>query len=588
MRDLVIVDPDLVESAKKTFGRDFEDKNSTLRVIKDSNKKYSLIIKADVSHAGRKTKNNAVYIPSRMKMSAKSYFSPYKKPVLLEHTTGGENMFSSSPPASPIGRVFAAEYKDLVKIGGKNPSSLNIKDSMKMIKDLMKSGQIYDPSFGGLGAIGVSLKITDQDAIEKFLDERYLTFSVGFKPIELFNPHTGKRLEDREEDDPYPFDTVDKLSGFIVVGQKEYIELSAVSIPASDLAIVESKELIQDSFSEIDLSRMGESFKEKKENESTYLIVDGFYNLEEDISKNKKDQENIRMSHLDILNQKAKLSVKELMTEEEFEQLSGDSFCGPDRTFPVTNALYYEASLEALKDSNLSEKDKEKVKNSIERKAKKLGIQKEKDLLETLKDSSDFDLIKKSEEILSYVLQDRSIPLEEISILKDAKNSSSKELEDSLKKINDSLKEEIKEKETLLEKKDLELKKVSGVALSVLKNIKDNLKVEKDFEVGELLKEKTSEDIKKELEEVLKDSALQEKINRFVSGFSSPEGTDKVENPVAQSGQENKKSPLFSIIKDTYTKMLDESGSVAAEKYLKNSSSYITEEELQTIKDQKE
>lgn len=590
LKETVIVNPELLEESQKTFNRVFSDKQGSVSVAKDSNfskDKYSLIIKAPASHGGRLTKNNALYIPSRMKQSAKTMYQPYKKPILKEHTTGGKGFFDSSPPQDPIGRIFEATYHDYEKIEKYGlPSSLNIKDSLALIKDLMKKKVIYNRNFQGLGYTRIGAKITDQDAIEKFLDERYLTLSVSFAPLELFNPHTGKSVKDREEDDPYPFDMVDGLPGFIIVGNKEYVETSAVSIPASDLAIVEKEmELVQDSWDDqLFNDCFNPNTEERKiEKNSTYIIVDGFYNLEEKETQNNQDTnnnqtENPKMDHLEKLNQTLKKLFPSEISEDTFNAYPMDCFCGPDKTFPVNDSVSYQASLKMLEDSDLPSADKALIEKNIKRKANKLNLSKS-NVSDNYSKLSDFDLIKMVDSLVTYVQTDREIPVEDVNALDKLLKDRKVDVSDSVKSELDLKTSEITDLNKTIQDKVVELKKSTEVSYKLLKALKDNLIY--DFSVEE---NKTLEEMNNEVSEMLSDSALKEKLERFFKGLGTqPEGSD-VQDPTIP-GSDKDESGMLSILRDTYLNMKDEHGDEVAQNFLEKNleNGYLNQEEFDKI-----
>lgn len=151
----------------------------------------SLIIKAAATHSGIITRNNGFYLPSEMRSGVSTWTSQYSKPILVHHDQGTD----------PVGRVIKAVYVDMM--GG-------LKDSKKVRDAFQKVGEvdrfdaylkgtlsfseivdftvkyfcdsslmIDDPDYQGLGYIELTAAISDPVAIQKFLDKRYLTGSVG-------------------------------------------------------------------------------------------------------------------------------------------------------------------------------------------------------------------------------------------------------------------------------------------------------------------------------------------------------------------------------------------------------------------------
>src|SRR5690606_15407102 len=88
-------------------------------------------------HVG-KTRNSTFYTEEGLKGGLKSWTQPYNKPVLTHH---------NAHDGEPIGRILEAQYSDQTLSG--------------------KSGLIF------------TVEITDPTAVEKVLDGRYHTVSIG-------------------------------------------------------------------------------------------------------------------------------------------------------------------------------------------------------------------------------------------------------------------------------------------------------------------------------------------------------------------------------------------------------------------------
>ena len=152
-----------------------------------------LNIRIAATHAGKITRNNGFYLPHKMQIGAETFVSQYQKPVQVHHESKKD----------PIGRIVSSNYIDL---------SQNIKDAwdIKQLTDAARpmsctlldafvQGHLTDqemidvadnyfikdfklvsnPDYQGLGYIELVAQVTDPDAIQKVLDRRYLTGSVG-------------------------------------------------------------------------------------------------------------------------------------------------------------------------------------------------------------------------------------------------------------------------------------------------------------------------------------------------------------------------------------------------------------------------
>jgi hypothetical protein len=192
------------------------DENKEL-VLSDSGAvkdKTSLICDIAATHAGTLI-NNRVYPPERMKKGIKTWTTPYKKPVLVNHNEDGP----------PIGRVMKAKYL-------KTPRGLEEKDYKPVLK----------PS-DGYGYVDLTVKITDEDAIQKILDGRYETVSVRMSTDHAFCSICNTDWADEGPCDHMPGKQYDKKLAYIVTGDLSYREVSFVNIPADEFAAVEGLKL---------------------------------------------------------------------------------------------------------------------------------------------------------------------------------------------------------------------------------------------------------------------------------------------------------------------------------------------------------
>lgn len=148
---------------------------------KDSTSKsgHSLIAQIEMTHAGIITRNMGFYLPDNMKRGAHTFLKDYKKPVLVGH----------DEDTDPVGRVIDANYRDTsheLKINDKYLASMmewyDKKKGGQGLTDFVQYVvQEYHSSdkYRGLGHILGTLKISDEEAIAKVLDERYLTVSTS-------------------------------------------------------------------------------------------------------------------------------------------------------------------------------------------------------------------------------------------------------------------------------------------------------------------------------------------------------------------------------------------------------------------------
>jgi hypothetical protein len=116
------------------------------------NGKRKLIVTVEGIHTGM-TKNLTFYPGETLEASVPTWTSPHKKPILKNHNEYSE----------PLGRIIHAEYVESTLTAGKF-------------------------------TVRMKLEITDQEAIDKVLDGRYLTLSVGGSANKVVCSTCGKNL----------------------------------------------------------------------------------------------------------------------------------------------------------------------------------------------------------------------------------------------------------------------------------------------------------------------------------------------------------------------------------------------------------
>lgn len=146
---------------------------------KDSVAPKALLVSFELSAAGKRI-NNRIYSPKGQRENAATWTNPYKKPILVHH---------DEEKGDPIGRFQSVRYESLEAQAIKHLGSVTAyheivraldSGNTKAINQVMKKHKLYtDKNWPGVGRLWAEVKITDADAIQKFLDERYLTFSAG-------------------------------------------------------------------------------------------------------------------------------------------------------------------------------------------------------------------------------------------------------------------------------------------------------------------------------------------------------------------------------------------------------------------------
>jgi len=246
-------------------------------VLGEEDKKKGLSVTWNLSHSGRRI-NNRIYSVKGQQDGISTILTPYPKPILQHHDSHND----------PLGRFTSGQWESLAAEAMRFFSNINDymivqdafeQDDPEKIYDAMKKfGLLTNKQWPGLGRMRVSARITDQLAIEKFLDGRYITFSAGSTTdrhvcsICLSDWATGDICEHRHGK-IYDGDVC-----VFITGKFEVLEGSVVNMPADDLSQVQSMEL--DSNSDLSL-KFKKLDLDLSVDPNTIFITDSIYNLME-------------------------------------------------------------------------------------------------------------------------------------------------------------------------------------------------------------------------------------------------------------------------------------------------------------------
>ncbi len=202
-----------------------------------------LKITYDLSHSGRKI-NNRIYSTRGQQKGIDSLINPYPKPILRNHDQEGE----------PIGRFLGGVWQNLYDEASEYlqssqkvldvQSAFSDDDPMKIYSTMKALNLIKDKQWPGLGRMRVEALITDEDAIKKFIDGRYLTFSAG----STTNRHVCSICEQDWMTDGVcehrHGQTYDGEICVFITGDFMVLEGSVVNTPADDLSQMVHMEMI--------------------------------------------------------------------------------------------------------------------------------------------------------------------------------------------------------------------------------------------------------------------------------------------------------------------------------------------------------
>jgi hypothetical protein len=420
-----------------------------------------LRIRIAATHAGKITRNNGFYLPHKMEQGASTFTDQYAKPIQVHHEERQD----------PIGRVVAAKYVDisasfLKRDHAEEISEKSLNDFLvgegdeETLEDFANSVVIQDitvsndPDYEGLGYVEIIADITDPDAIQKILDGRYLTGSVGASTNRAVcsvckqdwaakgkcKHRPGKSYEEKKcvliagdlKYDEYSFvnKPADRHSRVIEIstnGIQDFVELDRQPdvILAANIhiqseedknmlfkdalervskvdffkevenledavkAVIDSDEL-SDENKEKDLERFVAMKLDKCEaydkafppdTQEAPLPVETFWGDEyEDIVGDDKWGKEYAEMLFDLVieaDEADREAVEQMVRDAKLsagqrKKLSGSTFCGPERSFPVNDCAHYTAALRLIGRYKGSG-DKGRIRACIERKGKRLG-----------------------------------------------------------------------------------------------------------------------------------------------------------------------------------------------------------------------
>jgi len=377
----------------------------------------SLEVLADLTFAGLKTKNRALYLPDEVARGVKSWLKPYGKPIQLHH----------EDHLDPIGRIIDARYintmdqvmhaNDSVRDYVKLNDFWKVKDKAAVFGEMLRLSK--DETYQGLGRIRGHLRITDRDAIEKLADGRYLTGSAGFRAAHAWcsTCMINDEPTDWADDGPCdhsPGEDYKGLECVLIPGGIAYDEYSFVNHPAlvhsqvvelgtagfADKRVdikMDDKE-IPKGFYELFVRNKDENgdvsvinIEDEEDNNildfqtrftDMLMLLDKKTESAEDIDPTIKDPEQRETNMLSLMNITKDTAtnyatlVEHLpedakLTDEKLAELDDSAFIGVGRTFPVPDAAHAEAVRkvldqveegEGLKTLLLSELDKAEKK----------------------------------------------------------------------------------------------------------------------------------------------------------------------------------------------------------------------------------
>lgn len=399
-------------------------------------------IKIKASHLEWSNGNSYYYTKKGARKTLDQWTSPFNKPQLVAHNES----------LDPIGRIMSA-----------------------------KIAKTKDPNDPSEYYVELTARITDTNAIEKIIDGRYYTVSVGSRAYKVICSECGQVLNEEglcEHKKGSLGDNGEKIS-WIIDGWFPK-EDSFVNCPADEYSGI----------LEINLG-------------------DGWVKYTDFMS----DITNI-LNKLGDTNMPNKLTDKKLSADER-AKLPEKAFCGPNRTFPAHDESHVRAGLRLLGKAKLSDSTKAKIKACLYRKGKQYGITPTKDELD------------ESPELLTLGLNDEwtSEAIKEVEdFFKENPDTDLPGIEDSKEDIEDSDSEENSSDDVDKLKKD-ELKSRLIDAQNKIKELEDSktkaiderekkiTRLEKDLDDSNTLKLQKENQVYDLLDQV---AVLEDKVRKCV------------------------------------------------------------------------
>lgn len=562
---------------KPSFKFNLKVRDEEIALINDakaSGKKVSGIkVRIEATHSGIINGNQWFYTPKGMKDGAQTFVKPFPKPVLIQHNRGED----------PIGRVEKAEYIDY-NIDTDIADSNKPTDIYQNILDFVDSKEFKSNKYKGLGHVELIVTIVDEEAIEKILDKRYLTVSIGGESDAVVCSGCGTNLKDEAslkayrdsngECPHYKGEMFQDREIFWIGGKMNFHEVSYVNTPADPNAV---SEIVNDSLSDTLYSEITDNFH----------IID--FEIVDDKINNNITGENEKMTLQELLkdeNLRTKIEdiLKELgleshiLSDERYEELRKTSFLyAKERAIPVKDKAYILAAyklLEDLEESDELTEGKEILDGKFQRSFGKVSLE---DALATLvADTSEGEgedtdtTIQDKVEINYDDIADKVVAkLQSLVDLSDFGKSRSELLEqeneilvDEIEKLTKGLKEVIIDQILVLEDELENEKYKSKLQSRTLESLNDKLI---DLKVASTTVEDEEEE--KSSDKISDDGKISD--TEVSLDDDAADKTGKIEDEEEEEEEDKGDKLDVEDVKNTYRKKLRTEGLSLASKYLK-------------------
>lgn len=241
-------------------------------VLNQPEGRRGIVVDFNLSSAGRRI-NNRIYTPRGQSTYVDSWLDPYPKPIIVTHDRDKD----------PIGRFVRVEYQPIDEEAMKFFNNVNdfmsVKsafdsdDPERIYKTLNKYNLLTNRKWPGLGQLAASARITDEQAIERFLDERYITFSAGSHTDRYACGICGSDWGQGDMCEHPPGKIHDEGIGVFITGSFMGDHAAVVNTPANTQSVVRSI-----SFSD-SLNLKNREFNDRQDDNTIY-ITDAKYHID--------------------------------------------------------------------------------------------------------------------------------------------------------------------------------------------------------------------------------------------------------------------------------------------------------------------
>lgn len=511
--------------------------------IQDSIKSGSLksvTVKMEATHSGKVNGNYWYYSPYGMSNGAKSFIRPYAKRVTRDHLDDSET----------LGRVIEANYISYSDAPEKLLNPVN-KNSIREIKDFIKSPNYRKSDYKGLGHVELIAKITDPDAINKILDNKYVSVSVGGNAKSAICSVCGENVKNGHR----------HMRGaqyngepcFYIGGDMVFEHVSYVDVPADKKTV---STLIRDA----------------EEHRSYLSILDFETSTQGNTTMVKLDD--LDKSNTILVDHAKELGIKDFVCPTDIKDKSNYVFI-EEQSFPISDAL----SASLVKDFFVTKiedsEDKQSILQLVDEKLAELGVSDYASVIEGAKATKDPENVVKDSletgalaDLVVAKIQD-SLGIKASSYQSARTKALAKEnqiLSNKVAELESQLRDSLVSQISTLDKIE-DSDKIERLKERSIDSLMDKLQDIKDYQSKEVKEDKEDKDVKNEEGTEVKDSQDKNTLPKdgiTITDSVDGEGqTDTGKEGEPQNQIKDSESLVFKDkkeLEEAYRKVLKEKG----------------------------